>query len=92
MLKLSCPKDDKEKGVEWIITIKIDLTTMINEKIMGYQEEEIYYLIFDSPPLQPSLINAPGIKSRLISPKKPTLIKPPTTPKQTQKKNINLKR
>ena len=37
-------------------------------------------------------MNAPGIKPRLMSSKEPTLIKPPTTLKQTQKKGIDFER
>ena len=92
MLKPSCPKDDEEGGVEWIMTIEIDSTAMTNEGIMGHQEEEIHHSILDSPPLQPSPMNAPGIEPRLMSPKEPTLTKPPTTPKRTQKKGTDLER
>ena len=59
---------------------------------MRHQKEEIHYSILDSPPLQPSPINAPGIEPRLISPKKPTLIKFLITLKQTQKKGTDLKK
>ena len=49
-------------------------------------------MIFDNPLLQPSLMNASGIESRLISFKELIFIKPSTTPKQTQKKSIDLER
>ena len=62
--------------------IKIDSTTITNKKIIKYQKEEIYHSILNSPPLQPSPINTPNIKPKLISPKKPTLTKPLTTLKQ----------
>ena len=72
--------------------IEIDLTVMINEGIMGYQEEEIYHSILDSPLLQFLSMNASGIELRLMFSKKLILIKPPITPKQIQKKDTDLER
>ena len=81
MLKSNCLKNNEKKKVEWIITIEIDSITMINKKIIGYQKEEIHHLILDSPSLQLLPMNAPGIKSRLMSLKELTFIKPLITPK-----------
>ena len=36
MLKPNYPKNNKEKEVKWIITIKIDLIATINKEIIRY--------------------------------------------------------
>ena len=78
ILKPSYSKNNKERKIKWIITIKINSTAITDKRIIKYQGKERSHLIFDNPPLQSSSINAPYIKPRPISLKKPTLIKPST--------------
>ena len=92
MLKLSCLKDNKEEGVEQIITIKINSITIIDEGIMEYQGKERSYLIFDSLLLQFLPMNILYVELEPISLKELTFIKPLITLEQTQKEGIDFER